>query len=40
MSKARAEKMAEMLMAKDPHEVAAAVQMIEDYAIKQAPKKF
>jgi hypothetical protein len=40
MSKARAEKMAEMLMAKDPHEVAAAVQMIEDYATKQAPKKF
>lgn len=40
MSKARAEKLSEMLMAKDPHEVAAAVQMIEDYATKQAPKKF
>ncbi len=40
MSKARAEKMAEMLMAKDPNEVAAAVQMIEAYAAKQAPKQF
>lgn len=40
MSKARAEKLAEMLMAKDPHEVAAAVQMIENYAAKQAPKQF
>jgi hypothetical protein len=40
MSKARAEKMAEMLMAKDPNEVAAAVQMIEAYAVKQAPKQF
>jgi len=40
MSKARAEKMAEMLMAKDPNDVAAAVQMIEAYAAKQAPKQF
>ena len=40
MSKARAEKIAEMLMAKDPNEVAAAVQMIEAYAVKQAPKQF
>lgn len=40
MSKARAEKIAEMLMAKDPNEVAAAVQMIEAYAAKQAPKQF
>ena len=40
MSKARAEKLAEMLMAKEPNEVAAAVQMIENYAAKQAPKKF
>ena len=40
MSKARAEKLSEMLMAKDPHEVAAAVQMIENYAAKQAPKQF
>jgi len=35
-----ASKLADMLMSKDPHEVAAAVQMIEDYATKQAPKKF
>ena len=40
MSKARAEKLAEMLMAKEPNEVAAAVQMIENYAAKQAPKQF
>ena len=40
MSKARAEKLAEMLMAKEPHEVAAAVKMIEDYSAKQAPKQF
>ena len=40
MSKARAEKLSEMLMAKEPNEVAAAVQMIENYAAKQAPKQF
>lgn len=40
MSKARAEKIAGMLMAKDPNEVAAAVQMIENYSAKQAPKQF
>jgi hypothetical protein len=40
MSKARAEKLSEMLMAKEPNEVAAAVQMIENYATKQAPKQF
>ena len=33
-----ADKMADMLMAKDPSEVAAAVKFLEDYAAGQAPK--
>jgi hypothetical protein len=33
-----ADKMADMLMAKDPAEVAAAVKFLEDYAAGQAPK--
>lgn len=33
-----AAKMADMLMAKDPHEVAAVVKMLEQHAAQQAPK--
>lgn len=38
MTEKTAAKLAEMLMEKDPHKVAAAVKMLEDYAPKAAPK--
>jgi protoheme ferro-lyase len=38
MTEKTAAKLAEMLMEKDPHKVAAAVKMLEDYAAEAAPK--
>jgi hypothetical protein len=38
MTEKTAAKLAEMLMEKDPHKVAAAVKMLEDYANEAAPK--
>lgn len=38
MTEKTAAKLAEMLMEKDPHKVAAAVKMLEDYASEAAPK--
>lgn len=38
MTEKTASKLADMLMAKDPHEVAAVVKILEDYGNKQIPK--
>ena len=38
MSEKTASKLADMLMEKDPHKVAASVKLIEDYANRAAPK--
>jgi hypothetical protein len=38
MTEKTASKLADMLMEKDPHKVAAAVKMLEDYASREAPR--